>query len=417
MRSKKNSILILSLIFSFVVSSEAQYSDEEVKKTAIEKGKLAANYWVKNSGKNPGTTDYYADICSFYGACIFGDAIGDTTFYSTINKNYNRTTPIKTDNIDENSCGILPLHLYLHNKKQNLLKLGIDAAEANIKKGGHVRNAIDDTYMTGSLMVQAYRATDSIKYINFFADYLTNYMKNLQQSNGLYWHHKDVSHQFWGRGNGWGAASTSELLQVISPEHSKYNDIVSGYKKQMKGLIDVQLSSGMWQQLLGSTSSKNWEESSGTSMFIFALFTGLELGILDKETYLEPAKKGWMAVIKYLSNDGKLSNVAEGFWPKAGTPDEYLNAQKASPGNSHGTAGFLWAATAIVRYYNKTGTINKNNLIVIKPTFTSAEKIQYFDLQGRRNILKITENNFSSIPMSIIIQKRNGSSRTITTLY
>ncbi|MCX7726156.1 MAG: hypothetical protein N2053_04845, partial [Chitinispirillaceae bacterium] len=63
------------LLFSFIIISLGRliyaqdYTDEEVLKAATEKGKLAANYWVKNSGKDPGTTDYYAEICAFYGAC------------------------------------------------------------------------------------------------------------------------------------------------------------------------------------------------------------------------------------------------------------------------------------------------------------------------------------------------------------
>jgi unsaturated rhamnogalacturonyl hydrolase len=345
-----NAFVLILFFMAFSLRS-AEPSDQQVLTSAIEKGKLAANYWVKNSGANTGS-DYYADICSYYGACLFGDAQKDSSYFKDINNRYTRTSAILTDNIDHCSCGILPLHLYLHSGKSNQLQLGKNAADANIQKGGFVRNAIDDTYMTGSLMIQAYRATNDKKYLDFCADFITKYMKNLQQSNGLYWHHGDLSHQFWGRGNGWGAASSAEMMQELPQDHAKYNDALAAYKKHMKGLIDVQLASGMWPQLLGSTDSRNWEESSGTAMFIFALFTGLELGILDKETYLTPAKKGWMALISHLGSDGKLKDIAAGFWPSVGDANEYLNASRAAAGNSHGTAGFLWAATAIVRYYS-----------------------------------------------------------------
>jgi hypothetical protein len=42
--------------------------------------------------------------------------------------------------------------------------------------------------MTGSLMVQAYRATGDTSYLNFFADYLLNHTCKLQQFNDFYWH-------------------------------------------------------------------------------------------------------------------------------------------------------------------------------------------------------------------------------------
>jgi len=240
---KKTRLSVTFLIVAGAVSSSISqnYTDSEVLASAIAKGKLAANYWTTGSGVNPSTTDYYADICSFYGACMFGDAIGDSTYYKNINNRYNRTTAIKTTDIDVNSCGILPLHLYLHSKKDQHLKLGTDAAKANMQKNGYVRNAIDDTYMTGSLHIQAYRATKDTANLNFFANYLSTYMKNLQQNNGLYWHHRDLAHQFWGRGNGWGAASSAEILQVLPQGHPKYETILNGYKKHMKGLIDVQL--------------------------------------------------------------------------------------------------------------------------------------------------------------------------------
>ncbi|MBN2807823.1 MAG: DUF1593 domain-containing protein [Prolixibacteraceae bacterium] len=343
---------VFSVLGNAAFAVEKSYKNEKVYKAAVEKGKMAVEFYTKRSGKVT-ESDYYADICAFYGSCIFGDAIGDSSIYQGINKRYNRATPIQTTDIDQNSCGILPLHLYLHSKNAQQLKLGTDAADANIINGGHFRNAIDDMYMTGSLLVQAYRAIGDEKYLDFCADYSVRYIKALQQNNGLYKHGANGSQQPWGRGNGWAAAGNAELLQILPENHQRYEEVVSGFQKHMKGLIAVQLENGMWQQLLGSNDSRNWEETSGTSMFVFALFTGMELGILDEETFLEPAKRGWMAVANYLSEDGKLKNSASGFWPDAGTPENYLNAKVGGEGDSHGTAGFIWAATSVVRYYTE----------------------------------------------------------------
>ncbi|MBN1761136.1 MAG: glycoside hydrolase family 88 protein [Chitinispirillaceae bacterium] len=389
-------------------------SDDDVLQSAIDKGKLAASYWVNSSGKNPSTTNYYADICSYYGACLFGDAQDDNTYYTKINNSYNRTQAISTANIDECSCGILPLHLFLHNDKQQQLQLGLAAADANMQKNGFVRNAIDDTYMTGSLHIQAFKATDDKKYLNFFADYMTMYQGNLQQSNGLYWHHKDLSHQFWGRGNGWGAASSAELLRVLPEDHEKYDTFIDHYKKHMKGLIDAQLQSGMWPQLLKSTDSRNWEESSGTSMFVFALFTGLELGVLDTATYLAPAKKGWMAVKDHLGSDGKLKDIAAGFWPSVGDANEYLNANRAENGNSHGTAGFLWAATAVIRYYNHLTAISNKPTQVdySKLTIASPQKVHYFDLIGRSHP-SFVQQRIQPSTAGIIVRRSSTVSQSI----
>lgn len=416
---KKCTLLTLTgflLTASYSEAQTAATSDDSVLKSAIEKGKLAAEYWVKKSGINPSTTDYYADICSFYGACLFGEANKDSSFYREINSKYTRTTAIKTDNIDNNSCGILPLHLYLHNNKADILQLGTNAANANIQKNGHFRNAVDDTYMTGSLLIQAYRATDKASYLDFCVDFILKYMGNLIQSNGLYWHHGDISKQFWGRGNGWGAASVAELIQVIPETHPKYAQVIAGYKKHMDGLIKVQRESGMWPQLLASTDSRNWEESSGTSMFVFALFTGLELGLLDKNTYLAPAVKGWTAVAKQLGSDGKLNNIAAGFWPQKGTADEYLTASKAAAGNSHGTAGFLWAATSVIRYYNATKTCVRYCLTPYQSNRLKSSEVTpcFNDLMGRSQpVSSLTLSSEKLLPPIMLIN-RISSMKTLT---
>jgi rhamnogalacturonyl hydrolase YesR len=240
------------------------------------------------------------------------------------------------------------------------------------------------------------------------------YMGNLQQNNGLYKHGANGSPQLWGRGNGWGAAASAELLRIIPEDHEKYDTFIDHYKKHMQGLVDAQWESGMWPQLLLSDDNRNWEETSGTSMFVFALFTGLELKILDEETFLEPAKKGWMAVKEYLSSDGRLQNVAEGFWPRANDANEYLTAAKAAPGNSHGTAGFLWAATSVVRYYTtKTET---TQFYIHQPNqYTHSDmqlkKDHFFDLKGRIIPAAAFRKNIG-LPTSGALLRTNASTTT-----
>lgn len=413
---RSSSFLITFTIFFYMPhSSSAQdYTMDEVYQSAVEKGKSCANYWVQ---RDPSNTDYYADICSFYGVCIFGDALEDNSYYEKINSKYRRTKAILTDNIDHCSCGILPLHLYVHNNNEQQLNLGLAAIKGNMQRQGFVRNAIDDTYMTGSLHIQAYKATQDTQYLDFATNYLTMYMGNLQQESGLYWHHKDLSHQFWGRGNGWGAASSAELLRIIPKDHEKYDVFIDHYKKHMQGLVDAQWDSGMWPQLLLSKDGRNWEESSGTAMFVFALFTGLEMGILDAETFLEPAMNGWMALKDHLRSDGRLNDIAGGFWPRVGDANEYLNANRAEAGNSHGTAGFMWAVTAIVRYHNMIVSTKKPLPYIHESatnTTQSISQLKVFDLKGRTRAFSINNVPASLSTGMYIHRKNNTSKRSLT---
>lgn len=406
---KKHFLPIITVLFVFLLSYSQEIPDnEEVLESAVSTGKLVAGYWINNSHASV-HSNHYADGCSYYGACLFGDALNDSSYYKTVYERYTAHIPyrIPKGNVDSNAIGILPLHLYLHSQNRDLLDLGISAAEDAINHGGYKRNAIDDTYMTGSLMVQAYRATQDSKYIDFCVDYMLHYMGRLQQSNGLY-HHRDGGPHCWGRGNGWGAASTTELIQVIPENHPKYNDIIEGYRNHMKGLIDVQKNNGMWMQLLDSKNPANWEETSCMGMFLFAMFTGLRMGLLDEETFLDPAKKGWKAVLNHISSDGRLRDIAVGMWGGQNESD-YLNVNHNDAGNAHGTAGFLWAATAAIKYFKTTNISRRNDNLSIHIQNNESKMKRngrYFDLMGRSKDIIL---NQSVLPLNtgIYIRKSN----------
>jgi rhamnogalacturonyl hydrolase YesR len=381
-------LLITNVLILTITTSAVMAASDPISANAKEKGKLVANDYMSGNRQPNSSSFNYFDACSYYGICMLSMAINDSSLYKSVYTRYknNKPSSIPTGDVDKNSCGLLPLYLFKLSKDSTLLKLGIAAADNSLQKNGYPRTAIDDTYMTGSLMVQAYRATGDMKYLDFFAEYLITYMGKLQQANGLYWHKLD-SKNFWGRGNGWGAASATELLMELPKTHTKYAAVLDGYRKQMTGLLNVQKESGMWMQLLDSKDSKNWEETSGTAMFLFAIFTGLKNGWLDKETFLEPAKKGWTALTGYLQG-GKLTRVAAGFWPTTGTAADYLNASIGGPGDSHGTAAFLWAATAAVEYFSEPVSITQFNdyqKIRIMPENNSSSGISgYFYLNGKK---------------------------------
>ncbi len=270
--------------------------------------------------------------------------------------------------------------------------------------------------MTGSLMVQAYRATDSVKYLDFCADYVLYYMEKLQQENGLY-NHRDGGPHRWGRGNGWGASSTTELMQVLPEDHPKYAEVLEGYRKQMTGLIGVQKENGMWMQLLDSRNSANWEETSCMGMFLFAIFTGLRNGWLDVETFLEPAKKGWMAVTKHINN-GRLQNIAQGMWGGANESD-YLNVNHNHAGDAHGTAGVLWAATAIIRYQQMLVSADRElprTAGTIVSVSRPVHEMKIFDLKGRIFGASVTRIPVSSLSAGIYIHGKRNIASSPTTL-
>lgn len=402
------SIALFCTVFSTVLApSAAEPTKEEVLSSATAKGKLVVDDYLSRAVAPNSSSYNYFDACSYYGACLYAEAVKDVALFDKVYNKYKNSKPssIPTGDVDKNSNGLIPLYLSVSKNDESLLSLGKAAADASLQNKGYPRYAIDDTYMTGSLMVQAYRATKDMKYLDFCAEYITKYKDTLLQPDGLYWHKLD-SKNYWGRGNGWGAASSTELLLELPKTHVKYESVLAGYQKHMKGLLAKQQTSGMWMQLIGSTDTNNWVESSGTAMFLFAMLTGLRNGWLEEDTFLEPAKRGWMALAGYLQG-AKLTNVAAGFWPSTGQPSDYINASKGQPGDPHGTAAFLWAASAAIQLFTPVGTHAAPVLshTQYNPAGTSALLGGAFDLQGRTLSTSTMNAQKAGVPM-VIVQKK-----------
>jgi rhamnogalacturonyl hydrolase YesR len=120
---------------------------------------------------------------------------------------------------------------------------------------------------------------------------------------------------------------------------------MQGYQAMMASLLQYQASDGMWRQLIDDAES--WPETSCTGMFTFAFITGVKEGWLDKTTYGPAARKGWLALIKYINADNDITDVCEGTNKK--NSRQYYLDRKKNTGDLHGQAPILWCATALLR--------------------------------------------------------------------
>jgi rhamnogalacturonyl hydrolase YesR len=203
---------------------------------------------------------------------------------------------------------------------------------------------IDDMFMITAVQAQAYRATGDRTYIDRAAKEMVVYLDSLQRENGLFYHAPDVPF-FWGRGNGWMAAGTAELLRSLPQDNPNRPRIMEGYKKMMASLLKYQAENGMWRQLIDDPES--WPETSSTGMFTFAMITGVKNGWLDKEVYGAAARKGWLALITYLDENADIREVCQGT-NKKNDRQYYLDRERIT-GDMHGQAPVLWCATALLR--------------------------------------------------------------------
>jgi rhamnogalacturonyl hydrolase YesR len=254
------------------------------------------------------------------------------------------------DHVDADVFGALPLELYIQTHRYQYRIMGLAFADGqwdNPDASGFTHQTrwwIDDMYMITALQLAAFRATGEVKYRDRAAREMVAYLDRLQQPNGLFFHAPDVKF-FWGRGDGWVAVGMTEMLRDLPANHPQRKAILAAYRRMMATLLSHQAQSGMWRQLIDHPES--WEESSASAMFTYAFVTGVKNGWLAEDTYGPAARKGWLALVGYLTPEGDLREVCIGTGKKNDL--QYYLDRPRSVGDGHGQAPMLWSATALLR--------------------------------------------------------------------
>jgi unsaturated rhamnogalacturonyl hydrolase len=311
---------------------------------------------------------HYAEVATWYGALSFARLTGDDASrqklvarFEPLFREEKQLVPVP-DHVDYTVFGAVPLELYLQTAEQRYLALGewmamkqwgepfgdrISAEAAGYQRDGlswQTRLWIDDMFMITLVQAQAFRATGNRIYIDRAAREMVFYLDRLQRPNGLFYHTPETPF-FWGRGNGWMAAGTAELLRSLPADNPNRPRILDGYRLMMAALLRHQAPSGMWRQLIDDPES--WPETSGTAMFAYAFITGVKEGWLDAGTYGPAARRAWLALVPYLDLDANLGEVCVG--TGAANDRQHYLSRPRSAGDFHGQAPLLWCATALLR--------------------------------------------------------------------
>jgi len=321
-------------------STDLEYLPEEV-------GKRVVSHIVK-----PRVKWRYQRVCAYYGACKLSESIGDPSILQAMEVSYipfleGKRSPRK-GHVDYNVFGIWPFEMYRQTGDEGYLKLAKELADdefSDPREDGlspYTRFWVDDMYMVGSLQVQAYKSTGKNIYLDRAALTLKVYCDSLQKDNGLFFHREDVPF-YWGRGNGWAAVALTEVLMVLPRHHLHYPALKDAYTLMMASLKGYQGEDGMWHQLLDYPES--FPESSCTGMFLFAMASGLNKGLLPETEYRASVMKGWNALASYVKENGKTRNVCIG--TNARNSEFHYLKRLRKTGDFHGQAAVLWATGAM----------------------------------------------------------------------
>lgn len=155
---------------------------------------------------------------------------------------------------------------------------------------------------------------------NQFAN-VVKYMRD--EETGLYYHGYDASKEvfwcdketglsknYWLRALGWYSMALLDTLSKTEPTgyEKEYEELKAVFKDYIDAVLKYQDESGMWYQLpaLGDK-EPNYLETSGSSIFAFAILRGVRLGFLP-ESYRQYGEKAFKGVCdKYLKvENGEL---------------------------------------------------------------------------------------------------------------
>ncbi|MFH0991095.1 MAG: glycoside hydrolase family 88 protein [bacterium] len=110
-----------------------------------------------------------------------------------------------------------------------------------------------------------------------------------------------LSPEVWSEGLGWYALILVETLAVLPNDHPKRSEVENIYLRLVEGLKRTQDSkTGGWFMIVDKGDKPyNWIDPSGTAMFVYSIQRGIELGLLDRNTYAQIALNGYHSLFEF----------------------------------------------------------------------------------------------------------------------
>lgn len=176
----------------------------------------------------------------------------------------------------------------------------------------------DDLYMSTPFLCRYYVLTGERKYIDDAARQFLLYKQRLFMPDLKIMHHV-YDFKFdkpngvpWGRGNGWVLFSLTELLAVLPADHELREELTAFFRELCEGYLRLQGENGLWHQVL--TLPESYEETSCTSMFVYAFARGVRFGWLeDAQPYVAAVMKGWHGMTRNsIDQGGNVYGVCRG---------------------------------------------------------------------------------------------------------
>lgn len=114
---------------------------------------------------------------------------------------------------------------------------------------------------------------------------------------------------FWSRGNAWVYAGLSRLLEYLPQDYPLRCFYMQLFLEMTEAIVAAQQPDGHWYTSLLDPQHVPVGETSGSALFVSGLARGVQLGILDAETYWPTIAAGWNAILTRIAPDGGVNFV------------------------------------------------------------------------------------------------------------
>lgn len=249
---------------------------------------------------------------------------------------------------------------------------GIEAQEQWVKRakevmGYEVKSTATDywwwadaLYMVMPIMTKMYKLTGDKQYLDkLYANW--QYANGIMYDNatGLYFRDgkyvypkhttADGKKDFWARGDGWVMAAFAKVLQDL-PKNDKHRKVyIKYYKRLATAVKNCQQPEGYWTRSMLDPAQAPGRETSGTALFAYSLFWGINNKILSRAKFAPVAERAW----NYLANVALQPDGTVGYVQPIGEkaiPGQVVNQKSVT---NFGTGAFLLAACEYYRYINQ----------------------------------------------------------------
>lgn len=135
------------------------------------------------------------------------------------------------------------------------------------------------------------------------------------EKTGLWYHgwtfegNHHFSEAFWGRGNCWVTIAIPLFVDMVDLPKSVERYLTTVLVRQIKALVNLQDSSGMWHTLLDDSTS--YLEISATAGFGYGILRAINSGFLDKK-YKTVVDDALQAVLSAIDEKGVVQQVSYG---------------------------------------------------------------------------------------------------------